>query len=183
MTDLERPTFTPDGTQILHRNHLKNRESIYSYSVVDGSVQALPGVFPGNFSLSPDGKWIATIGGYRRPGDNHGNEMRLHPAVGGDGDVLWTTDESERFGRWTTWTPDGTALLVLKQEPQAGEDMWRLWVVPVDGSDPVATELVYERAARVDIHPDGKRIVYAAGRYFNQFWALSNLALDQPDSP
>ncbi len=188
MPDMGRATFTPDGTQILHRQWSKNRESIFSYSVVDGSVQALPGVFPGGrFSLSPDGKWIATLGGHRSPGDNHGTEMRLHPAVGGDGDVLWTTDEAEPFGRWTTWTPDGTALLVLKQEPEAGEHMWRLWVVPVDGPDPVATELVHEPANGgaypLDIHPDGKRIVYAAGGYFRQFWALRNLALDQPDSP
>ena len=188
MTDMGRPTFTPDGTQILHRNHLKNRESIYSYSVADGSVQALPGIFPGGrVSLSPDGEWIATIGGQRSKGDNHGTEIRLHPAVGGDGDVLLTTNEGERFGRWTTWTPDGTALLVLKEEPQAGEDMWRLWLVPVDGSDPVATELVHEPANAgaypLDIHPDGKRIVYAAGGYFRQFWALRNLALDQPHSP
>lgn len=96
--------------------------------------------------------------------------------------MLWTTDHSEYFGRWTTWTPDGTALLVLKQAPQAGEDMWRLWVVPIDGSDPVATDLVSEPAnagaVPLAIHPDGRRIVYAEGPYFNQFWALRNLGLD-----
>ena len=49
------------------------------------------------------------------------------------------------------------ALLVLRKEPHAGEYMWRLWVVPVDGSEPFATELVYEPAGGgshpVDIHP------------------------------
>ncbi len=33
------------------------------------------------------------------------------------------------------------------------------------------------------IHPVGTRIVYAEGGYFYQFWAVHNLALDQPDSP
>ena len=65
--------------------------------------------------------------------------------------------------------------------------MWRLWIVPVDGSDPFATELVHEPAKAgshpLEIHPDGKRIVYTAGGAFNQFWAVHNLALDQPDSP
>ncbi len=64
--------------------------------------------------------------------------------------------------------------------------MWRLWVVSVDGSDPVATELVHEPAnagfVPLDIHPDGTRIVYAEGVYFNQFWAVHNLTLDQTDS-
>ena len=174
-------TATPDGTQILHRS-LKNPGQIYAYRVADGSVHALPGVFGGAFffSLSPDGQWIALIDGdndYRTNG-----EIRLHPVMGGDSDVLLTTDEDRPFGRWSTWTPDGEELLVLKLDPQAGQDMWRLWVVPVDGSDPVATELVYEPAnagaVPLDIHPDGRRVVYSAGGYFQQFWALHNLGLD-----
>ncbi len=175
-----RPVLTPDGTQILHRNTIGKQPSLYSYHVADGSVRALPGVFVqhewgGPFGLSPDGQWIA---------NHRQTEMRLHPAVGGDGQVLATTDERHPFGRWTTWTKDGTALLVLKKEPQVSEDMWmwRLWVVPVDGSDPVATELVYEPAnagdVPVDIHPDGKRVVYTEGGYFYQFWAVHNLGLD-----
>ncbi len=189
IADMSSATLTPDGTQILHRNgHASDR--LYSYRVADGSVQALPGVFKGPFSLSPDGQWIATI--FRGEAEiaggpwAGGTEIRLQPAAGGDGDLLLATDESRPFGRWTTWTPDGTALLVLKHEARAGEYMWRLWVVPVDGSDPVATELVHEPAnagsGALDIHPDGARIVYAEGGYFNQFWAVHNLTLDQTDS-
>ena len=178
--------FTPDGTQILHRNPFKDRNSLFSYSVADSTVHAIPGLFGnpwwgGHFSLSPDGQWITTIVGQRDKTDNYGNELRLQPAAGGDGDALWTTDDGE-LGRWTTWTPDGTALLVPKRDPQAGPLMWRLWVVPVDGADPVGTELVYEPAnagaIAFDIHPDGRRIVYTEGGYFQQFWALHNLGLD-----
>ena len=96
--------------------------------------------------------------------------------------MLLTTDASGPFRNWATWTPDGTALLVLKEEPQAGEGMSRLWVVPVDGADPVATELVYEPTSSgfhpIDIHPDGRHIVYGEGNYFHQFWAVHNLGLD-----
>ena len=61
--------------------------------------------------------------------------------------------------------------------------MWRLWVVPVDGSDPIATELAYlpsnAGANAFDIHPDGRRIVYTAGGGdTEQYWALRNLDLD-----
>ena len=184
--------FTPDGRQILYRHDLSRSSNrmvdvsrIYSYRVADGSVQVLPGVFPGRWSLSPDGQWIATTrtrSDYPAVGSD--TEVRLHPVAGGNSDVLWTTDESEPFGgRATTWTPDG-ALLVHKKEPQAGDDMWRLWVVPVDGSAPVATELVYRTApagpGRVDIHPDGTHIVYVEGGSapLQQLWAVRNLALD-----
>ncbi len=41
---------------------------------------------------------------------------------------------------------------------------------------------VYEPAnagfVPLDVHPDGTRIVYAGGGYFNQFLALHNLGLD-----
>ena len=96
--------------------------------------------------------------------------------------MLWITDEGEPFYRWTTWTPDSSALVVLKREPQAGEGMRRLWVVPVDGSAPVATELVYEPRAgstpTLIIHPDGTRIFYHEGNSSQQFWALHNLGLE-----
>ena len=180
--DIQNGSISPDGTQILYRDYSKNPDVLYSYRVADGSVHAIPGVFPGRPSLSPDGRVMATIGGQRDRSGNLGTEIRLHSASGGDGDVLWTTDDSAYFGRWTTWTPDGAALLVLKQAPLAGEYMWRLWVVPVDGSEPVGTDLVYEPAnagaVPLGIHPDGTRIVYAEGRYFHQFWAVHNLGLD-----
>ena len=131
-------TFTPDGTQILSRSFGPTRGSIYSYSVADGSVHALPGVFLGQFfGISPDGQWIAeTVGN---------TEIRLHPAEGGESDVLLTTDLNERFGRWVTWTPDAG-----RHGPPGAQERtpgWRGHVETVgrravDGADPVATDLV-----------------------------------------
>ena len=182
--------LTPDGTQILHRDFSSGQQtdSLFSYRVADGSVHALSGDFQassggyvagGSFFLSPDGQWIATIRG--RTNEFVGVEIRLHGVAGGDGRVLTTTGDDERFGRWVTWTPDSSALVVLKQEPQAGEGM-RLWVVPVDGSAPVATELVYQPRAGgrpgLIIHPDGTRIFYHEGNSSYQFFALHNLGLD-----
>jgi len=177
--NLQRAVLTPDGSEILHKDRRKNPRSMYVYRIADGSVRALPGFFTNHergasFSLSPDGQWIA----------NHSeSEIRLHPITGGDGEVLSTTSADQPFGRWTAWTRDGKALLVSKRDPQAGQYMWRLWVVPVDGSDPIATELAYEPANAganaFDIHPDGRRIVYTAGGSdTEQYWALRNLDLD-----
>ena len=175
--DMWGPTLTPDGTQILHRSSLEGLHSLYSYRVADGSTHVLPGGFEGGwFSLSPDGQWIATAGSV-------GTEIRLHPIAGGEFDVLLTTDAGHEFGRWPQWTPDGTALLVVKREDIRAEldgyHVSRLWVVPVDGADPVATELVCEACNYGPfMHPDGKRIVYAEGGSFYQLWAVHNLGLD-----
>jgi Tol biopolymer transport system component len=181
--------FTPQGDHVLHRSAHAQHGSILSYSVTDGSVQTLPGSFPvrGRFSLSPDGRWIATIAGQTgtMPDEMYGNQIRLQPLTGGESSALWSVGDGARLGRWTTWLPDGTALLVLKDEPEAGRGMWRLWIVPVDGSNPVATELVHEPAnfgsIPVSVHPDGKRIVYTEGGYHYQLWALRALPLDSAD--
>jgi Tol biopolymer transport system component len=181
--------FTPDGGHVLYRSADAEDETILSYSVADGSVEALPGSFPPRrrFSLSPDGSWIATIAGQTgtMPDEMYGNQIWLQPVSGGGGHVLWTAADGLRLGRWTTWLPDSGSLLVLQEEPEAGSDMWRLWIVPVDGSEPRPTDLVHEPAnfgsIPFDVHPDGKRIVYAEGGYEYQFWALHNLPLDDAD--
>jgi len=57
--------------------------------------------------------------------------------------------------------------------------MWRLWVAPVDGAPPYPTELVHEPSGGgsrpIEIHPDGKRILYEEGGYFFQMWAMRDL--------
>ena len=148
--------WTPDGKRILHRSD--QDESLHSYSLADGSVQTVPGDFGDayRFSLSPDGRQIATI--------HERTEIRLHPMEGGDGRVLSRADENQQFGRWTVWTPDGKALLVLKGALQPDkDDPWTLWIIPVDGSPPIQTELRHELAnagaVPLSIHPDGMRVV------------------------
>ena len=171
--DMGAPVWTPDGKRILHRGE----ESLRSYSLADDSIETIPGDFGDafRFSLSPDGRWIATI---------HGRtEIRLHPVEGGDGRVLSSADEHHGFGRWTVWTPDGKALLVLKGAFQTGKDLWTLWIIPVDWSPPIETELRHELANAgfwpLNIHPDGRRVVFAAGGYFRQFWALHGLSFER----
>ena len=42
---------------------------------------------------------------------------------------------------------------------------------------PYPTELVRERSVKLDIHPDGRQILYTEGTYFWQFWSMRNLPL------
>ena len=160
--------LSPDGARLLFDK--PRSRSIYSYRLADGAVETVPGDFGAhNFSVLPDGR-IATI--------HDRTEIRLHPVEGGDTRVLWSTDEQHRFGRWTVWAPDREALLVLRQDPDAGEGMWRLWAAPVDGSLPYPTELVREGAGSLDIHPDGGQILYVEGGYFFQLWAMRDLPFE-----
>ena len=168
-------TLSPDGARLLYRKSqpedgsLEDR-SIHAYRLADGSLEQVPGDFgERQFSVLPGGR-IATIGR---------TEIRLHPVGGGDARALWSTDEQHRFGRRTAWSTDAEALLVLRQDPEAGDEMWRLWAVPVDGSLPYPTELVCKGAASpLNIHPDGKRILYREGSSFVQVWAMRDLPFE-----
>ncbi len=162
--------LSEDGARLLYRLSSKDR-SISSYRLADGSVEKVPGDFgTSRFSPLADGR-IATI--------RDRTEILLHPAAGGEAKVLWRTDEDQQFGRWVVPTPDGKALVILRRDPDAGADMWRLWVVPVDGAPPYPTELVHEPSGGgsrpIEIHPDGKGILYGEGSYFFQMWAMRDL--------
>jgi len=170
--------LSPDGARRLHRIHPDR--TIYSYGLADGSVETIPGVLNvvNSFSVLPDGR-IAAIHNHKRT--NSRTEIRLHPAEGGDGQVLWSTDEQHQFSHWTVWAPAGEALLVLRLEPEAGDGMWRLWAAPVDGSPPYPTELVYYptgTSSLPSIHPDGRRILWQEGGYFWQVWAMRDLPFE-----
>ena len=166
---------SPDGTSLLFSKFQPEdgspaHRSIYSYQLTDGSLEELPGdIGVRQFGVLPDGR-IAAI--------HERTEIRLHPAEGGDGQVLWSTDEQHQFSRWTVWAPAGEALLVLRQDPEAGDGKWRLWVAPIDGSLPYPTELVREDSGSLDIHPDGGQVLYLEGGYFYQIWAMRDLPFD-----
>ena len=150
---------------------------LYAFNLADQVPRKLLPEFGLNgdaaFSISPDGRLATAI---------DEQSIRVHPLNGGQSRILAATNERENFGRWTVWAPDGSALLVLKRDPSAGAEMWRLMIVRADGSGMIPSELVYEPAnagARpLTIHPDGRRIVYDSGGYFNQFWALHNLPVE-----
>ena len=178
LTVPERSVFeapTPDGKRLLYRR-IGEGTKLYAFDLVSGKEVLLPGDLGGQegggrFAQSPDGTQIATI--------HNRNEIRVHPIEGGDGRTLWRVGTDDKLGRWPVWTPDGKHILILRRDKDAGEDMWRLWVVPADGADPYPTELVHEPAnagaAPLAIHPDGKQVAYAEGGYFSQIWALRNL--------
>ena len=175
--DVTNGVLSADGARLLHRKvrpggYLSDG-AIHSYRLADGSMEKLPGEFGAHqFSVLPDGR-IAAI--------HERTEIRLHPAEGGDGQVLWSTDEQHPFKSWTVWAPAGEALLVLRQDPEAGDGKWRLWVAPIDGSLPYPTELVSESFGSLDIHPDGGQMLYLEGGYFWQVWAMRDLPFEQPE--
>ena len=77
-----------------------------------------------------------------------------------------------------TWTQDGQGVLFRRNsdfnnrhDQNLKEELWR---ISVEGGEPQKLELEMDRLRHLGIHPDGKRIAFAAGRFQAEVWALEN---------
>jgi Tol biopolymer transport system component len=171
------PHVSPDGHQVFFRPCGRPR----AYS--DGCGIAVRDLASGaekpvttdgviDFALSPDGKWIAwTQPPAKGPGPcafiipSSGGEARALPAISGG-----RTDPT------IAWSRDGRVIFVVKSKVPNGEG--EVWQVPVDGSAPRDTGIRLapsEGAARIDAHPDGRRLAISTGTSSLETWVLQNL--------
>lgn len=177
------PAWAPDGKRIYYRTYGDENRKLYSYSLADGSVDAVAGDFGGDrFSLSPDGRWIASVNSGE---DGVTGDIRLLPVEGGPARVIWSTEPPDALGRFVAWTPDGEALIVWKRViPDTKNRMATLWIVPLDGSDPIESELRtdYPYFFPLSIHPDGRRVAYSTGKTIREIWVLRNLSFERRET-
>lgn len=126
-----------------------------------------------NLALSPDGARLA----FETADPTSGvHRFMLVPVGGGEPRAFHESATAAYPG--VVWTPDGSALLVVRPEENA--DSASLWQVPVDGSAPhrllTMPGMMYPR-----VHPDGRRIAFAAGAWRDEIWVLEYLDTLQAD--
>lgn len=72
------------------------------------------------------------------------------------------------------WTPDGKSILYIKRTGDANKWTGELWQVLAAGGEPKRIGLNMESMGHLDLHPDGKRIVFTAGNVHLEVWAMEN---------
>ena len=72
----------------------------------------------------------------------------------------------------TAWTPDGRHVLFTKTKAKSSD--MTLWSVPAQGGAPNKIDLTMSSLRELQIHPDGKRIAFAAGQDQTEVWVLEN---------
>jgi Tol biopolymer transport system component len=163
------PRWSPDGKELFFmiRDNTAKTQRLLRRNIETGQEQELFRTnFPASFSyvLSPDGKQIAL--------NLSRQQLKIMPVAGGEARELLrlTEEESRQF----TWTADGRHLIFDKakvNEPTKNE----LWRIPIEGGAPQKLGIAMEKIGGLYMHPDGRRIVFAAGsRSKQEVWVMEN---------
>lgn len=159
--DAEWGTWAPDGRRVAFvRREPGQRTAVLALELETGEIARLWGQDTplGAASWSPDGAYVAAIGGNRA----------WIGAADGSGAVRAVGPEFE-YVRSVAWEPDARALIVDGRLPGQGGNLTRL---PLDGTPPTAltrgsTELFHPSLSR-----DGRSLLYAAEHKVRQIWRL-----------
>jgi hypothetical protein len=126
--------------------------------------------------LSPDGKYFA-------PNilnlSTKTASLLLVPMDGGQPRELLRLTQPEVFGNCCAWTPDSSAVLLVKETASHRE----LWLIPVTVGRPRKLDIdpeiwlngsVKPENETFSLSPDGHRIAFQMGKVVNEVWALEN---------
>ncbi len=165
------PMLSPDGKTLyyLRINFPKGTWSIQARDLQSGgeseilSVSSPKGI--ANLGLSPDGQLLAFVVG-----------DRTRPQVAAR-DVCQIT--GDLGAHRLIWTPDGQKILftLRRQDPAKplnSDQTFELWQVSSAGGQPQKVGLAMERLRDLALHPDGKRLAFAAGQNKPEVWVMEN---------
>jgi len=176
------PMLSPDGKTLyyLRINFPKGTWSIRARDLQSGgeneilSVSSPKGI--ANLGLSPDGQQLAFVVGDRtRP---QAAPLKVMPIKGGEArDVCQITGDPGAHR--LIWTPDGQKILfTLRRQdaakPVNSDQTFELWQVSAAGGQSRKVGLAMERLRDLSLHPDGKRLAFAAGQSKPEVWMMEN---------
>jgi Tol biopolymer transport system component len=170
------PQWSLDGKRVFYR-HRENEESrslkIVERHLSSGAERTIAYGEFGNFSVSPDGRFIAaTLGPLAASAADRLVQVNVESGEIRD---LLRRGPSERFAPYVApqWTPDGRAVVVRKRAPN------ELWLVPTTGEPARRLEIdvrdwSFGPIGQFSIHPDGRRLAFLSGTITNEVMVLEN---------
>jgi Tol biopolymer transport system component len=109
-------------------------------------------------SLSPDGKWLATVSREKE------RAILIVPSEGGEPRELCRFNLKGGHPTWLDWTPDSQSVIFSKRldESKSGVSGWGLYRVSFDGGDPQFLGISTTYISDFDVHPDGRHVAFAS---------------------
>jgi Tol biopolymer transport system component len=192
---LTEPMWTPDGKRIIYTRVSTGADTRFAALVerelTSGTEReffrrtAEPSSNPQWMfvELSPNGQSLAAVVNEAWPGRRTGKwNLLLVPVAGGEPRELMRRES--RGADVLMWAPDSRSIFVtaIKDGPedQRRRDVWR---VPIDGTAPQQLDLdidslgqFFNSDQRMHVHPDGRRVAFAAAEPAkpDEVWMLEN---------
>ena len=166
---------SPDGKSVYYAHFLwtKKLVTIIRHDLKTGQEQEVyRKVAPPDLTsltVSPDGKYLSfsTADSIAK----RGHVIRIVPTAGGEArDLLLGT--LENFATHA-WTPDGKTILFIKITASAKGEKRELWQIPSAGGEPTTINIGMD-LRDMQLHPDGRRIVFTSGMNAKEIWAMEN---------
>jgi Tol biopolymer transport system component len=166
---------SPDGKSVYYAHFLwtKKLVTIIRHDLETGQEKEVyRKVAPpdlGGLTVSPDGKYLSFSTADSIA--NRGHVIRIVPTAGGE-----TRDLLQGILETFTnhaWTPDGKTILFIKRTASTKDEKRELWQVDSAGGEPKKINIGMD-LRDMQLHPDGRRIVFTSGINSREIWAMEN---------
>jgi Tol biopolymer transport system component len=189
-SNLSRVQVSPDGKKLYFSSPDRPGRQKMELDLESGKTRALfevRGRGYGNFELSPNGRYLATI---KQDSDAKTSSVVLLSVADGRERELLSVNSPELFAAYSnmSWTPDGKALIVKKNKQSPGDPYGdrgpkELWLVSTSGGKARKLDInIDDWDGSIRLHPDGNQIAFFTGKVSKELWALENLLPTQTPS-
>lgn len=109
-------------------------------------------------SLSPDGKWLALVSREEQ------RAIQVLSSEGGETRELYRFDLKGGHPSWLVWTPDNKFIIFSQRidSSKSGVSGWGLYRISLKGGDPQNLGISTTFISDIDVHPDGKNLVFCS---------------------
>jgi Tol biopolymer transport system component len=156
------PDATPDGRRVVYALNNGKIDPMLVRDIETGQERTLTTESGTARRVSPDGRWVAY-----RIGVPKSQSIMIAPLEGGTPRAVLTVPAE--LSHFVDWTADSRSVQAIVGR--------KLVVVDIDGGTRREMDLPEEASVvSIDVHPDGRRVVYSAGpgRDAYELWALDN---------
>jgi len=175
--------WAPDGKTVYYKVDYGNESRIVHLDPATGAERVLRTDEPPYWisiyaAVSPDGEQLAF---WETDDDTHEARLLVMPTADAPGAKVREISSTDGRGRRyppinpLRWSRDGRYLLHWTPEGDGDSRLTRLWHIPAGGGAAQRTNLAV-RAPWVGMafSPDGRRLVYEAGRRSSEIWVMKN---------
>jgi Tol biopolymer transport system component len=150
-----------DATRVLVRN-------------LDGSSEKelFRGYRVGVPAVSPDHSRLALLSG----SDRGGWALFTVPTGAGQATELYRQQDSSLMPvyRYPVWSKDGKHIFFATAPPK-GKTNGEIWSIAADGGEPQPLGIAMNNISDLDLHPDGKQLVFTNDEWRDEIWVAKNL--------